>query len=130
MFRAVDGPALDREFFEAQLADEEAAWLVTERSSEIVGFVNARVKQAADRPMLVPRRYVHVESLVVRASSRRAGVGRALLAAAEEWAAERGLAEIELNVWEFNQQAIGFYEQLGYVTERRTLRRIISNVNS
>ena len=129
-FRAVDGPALEREFFESQLDDAEAMWLVAERDGEIVGFVNVCVRQTPDRPFLVPHRYAHIENLAVRASSRGAGVGRALMAAAASWAVERGLSEIELNVWEFNQQALGFYEQLGYVTERRTMRRVISNVNS
>jgi ribosomal protein S18 acetylase RimI-like enzyme len=52
------------------------------------------------------------------------------MAHAQRWATERGLREIELNVWEFNQSAIAFYEALGYVTERRKMRRIISDVNS
>jgi ribosomal protein S18 acetylase RimI-like enzyme len=44
---------------------------------------------------------------------------------AEQWAMERGLGEIELNVWEANQSAIGFYEGLGYEATRRRMRRII-----
>ena len=52
------------------------------------------------------------------------------MATAERWAAERGLHEIELSVWEFNQGAIAFYTELGYVTERRKMRRVISDANS
>jgi ribosomal protein S18 acetylase RimI-like enzyme len=130
IFRAVDGPALDRGYFEATLADAEAAWLAAERDGEIIGFVTVRAGQAPDRPFLVPRRYAHVENLVVRASDRHGGIGRALMVAAERWAAERGLREIQLNVWEFNRGAITFYEELGYVAERRTMRRIIDNGNS
>jgi ribosomal protein S18 acetylase RimI-like enzyme len=52
------------------------------------------------------------------------------MAAAERWAAERGLSEIELSVWEFNQSALAFYQELGYVTERRKMRRVLNNGNS
>jgi ribosomal protein S18 acetylase RimI-like enzyme len=130
IFRRPIGPALSRELFESMLADVDAAWLVAQRPGEIIGFVSVRVVQAADRPILVPRSYAEVDSLAVREPYRRFGIGRALMAHAQRWATERGLREIELNVWEFNQSAIAFYEALGYVTERRKMRRIISDVNS
>jgi ribosomal protein S18 acetylase RimI-like enzyme len=130
IFRAPAGPALNREYFESMVADQDAAWLLAEHDGEIIGFVKVQVLQAPDRPILLPRRYAQVDNLAVRADYRRSGVGRALMERAERWAAERGLREVELNVWEFNQGAIAFYEQLGYVAERRTMRRIISDANS
>ena len=130
IFRAVNGHALDRAYFEALLADPEADWLLAERAGEILGFANVRILYAPDRPMLVPRSFVEVGSLAVRADHQHAGIGRALMERVADWAAARGVEEIELNVWEFNRDAIGFYEALGYVAERRTMRRIISNVNS
>ena len=78
--------------------------------------------------MLVSRSFVEVGSLAVRADHQHAGIGRALMERVADWTAARGLDQIELNVWEFNGDAIGFYEALGYVAERPTMRRIISNV--
>jgi ribosomal protein S18 acetylase RimI-like enzyme len=130
IFRATDGPALERDFFEAQMADEEAIWLVVEQAGEIAGFAFVRILYAPNRPMLVQRRYAYVENLAVRVSAQRSGIGRALIQRAEGWAREHEVDEIELNVWEFNAGAIAFYQELGYVTERRTMRRVIDNVNS
>jgi diamine N-acetyltransferase len=130
VFRAPAGRALDRAHFEAVLTDPEMDWLVAERAGEIVGFLSVRVLHAADRPVLVPRDFGEVDSLAVRADHQRAGVGRALMAAAERWATEHGLQEIELSVWEFNQSALAFYEELGYVTERRKMRRVLNDGNS
>jgi len=39
-----------------------------------------------------------------------------LLAAAEHWAAERGIEAIDLNVWDFNRGAAAFYEKMGFKT--------------
>jgi ribosomal protein S18 acetylase RimI-like enzyme len=130
VFRAPAGHALERAEFEAVLADPEGGWLVAERGDAIVGFVKLRVLHAPDRPVMVPRDFAEVDALGVRADQQRAGIGRALMAAAEAWAAERGLREIELGVWEFNQSAMAFYEQLGYTTERRKMRRVINDVDS
>jgi ribosomal protein S18 acetylase RimI-like enzyme len=130
VFRAPDGPALNPEYFESMLADADAVWLVAEHHGEIWGFVTAQIVYAPDRPILVPRRYAEVDNLAVLRQHRRAGIGRALMERAHAWAAERGIHEVELNVYEFNQDAIAFYEELGYVTERRKMRRIISDANS
>ena len=46
-----------------------------------------------------------------------AGVGRALMAAAEAWAAARGDTFITLNVFDANRRARAVYHRLGYVPE-------------
>lgn len=51
-----------------------------------------------------------VEELMVAASARRSGVGRALMAAAETWARHRGAAYIALAT----RRAAPFYQALAY----------------
>src|SRR5215211_4849094 len=94
IFRAPDGRALSRAYFEAMLADEQAAWLVAAGQDELLGFVTVRVVQAPERPTLLPRRYAEVNNLAVHGPYRRLGIGQALLRRAERWAAERRLSEI------------------------------------
>ena len=79
--------------------------------------------ESAPERLLVPRYYASIDDLVVRESWRQRGVGRALMARAEQWARERGLETIEFGVWEFNAGAIRFYEQLGYTTLSRTMSK-------
>ena len=67
------------------------------------------------------RRYVVVENLIVSVKSRRIGVGKALMSAVHQWAAENNAREIELTVWEFNEEALAFYEALGYAPMRRRM---------
>jgi putative acetyltransferase len=59
--------------------------------------------------------------LMVAASHRRRGVGRALMEAAEAWAREVGVRKLELHVFPYNGGAIALYESLGY--EREGYRR-------
>ena len=52
--------------------------------------------------------------LGVAPDHRGKGLGRTLMAAAEEWLRERNAPKIQLMVREDNDRAIGFYKALGY----------------
>ena len=60
------------------------------------------------RPFLV------VENMIVDKSSRRAGVGRALLAELESRAKQRGCTQMILVTEENRTDARGFYESIGF----------------
>jgi RimJ/RimL family protein N-acetyltransferase len=71
-------------------------------------------------------RHVADLGLMVAQSHRRRGVGRALLAAAVEWARTQDVQKLELHVFPHNEAAIALYEQFGFVREgyrRRHYRR-------
>jgi RimJ/RimL family protein N-acetyltransferase len=55
--------------------------------------------------------------LMVAASHRRRGIGRALLQAAVEWAREAGVTKLELHVFPHNEAAIRLYESFGFERE-------------
>ncbi|WP_406610190.1 GNAT family acetyltransferase [Planctomonas psychrotolerans] len=52
--------------------------------------------------------------LAVRQECRGAGLGRQLMAAAEEWLRERGAVKVQLMVRTTNEHVLGFYDALGY----------------
>ncbi|WBY07766.1 GNAT family N-acetyltransferase [Sphingomonas sp. 7/4-4] len=51
--------------------------------------------------------------LAVSPDQRRTGLGRALMAAAEDWLRDRGAPKLQLMVREDNAAALDFYEALG-----------------
>jgi RimJ/RimL family protein N-acetyltransferase len=55
--------------------------------------------------------------LMVAASHRRRGIGRALLEQAVAWAREVGIEKLELHVFPHNEPAIRLYERFGFVRE-------------
>jgi ribosomal protein S18 acetylase RimI-like enzyme len=66
--------------------------------------------------------------LAVAAEARRGGIGRALMAAAEEWLCGQGAPKLQLMVRADNEAALGFYESFGL--ERQavvTLGRFLEN---
>ena len=123
VFRTPGGPPRTKEFVCGILADESAALFVAESNGRIVGMACARIRQAPEIPILVPRRYARIEELVVLKRFQRQGIGRALADKAHEWALGKQVGQVELNVWEFNAAAISLYEKLGYKTAYRTMWR-------
>ena len=113
-------PAAERRYLRAVRRSPHAAVFVAEAPEGLVG----RLSLARDPH---PASY-HVADLglMVAASHRRLGIGRALLTRAAEWARENGVAKLELHVFPDNEPAIALYESFGFVREgyrRRHYRR-------
>jgi ribosomal protein S18 acetylase RimI-like enzyme len=123
VFARPAGNARSRDAVTAMLADPEQSLIVAESDGRIAGFV--RVSLRDRRPPLVPIRFAVVEEIVVAAERRGEGIGSRLMAEAEAWAKNNGTAEVWLDVWEFNESAIGFYASLGYETITLRMRKEI-----
>jgi RimJ/RimL family protein N-acetyltransferase len=114
------GPASERRYLRSVRRSRHAAVFVAEAPEGLVG----RLSVARDPH---PASY-HVADLglMVAASHRRLGIGRALLERTVEWARASGVAKLELHVFPHNEPAIALYEDFGFVREgyrRRHYRR-------
>ena len=89
----------------------DAVVLVAELPEGIVG----RLSLARDAHP--SSRHVADLGLMVAATPRRRGIGLALLAAAEEWAAAAEIRKLELHVFPHNEAAIRLYERAGFAQE-------------
>ena len=66
-------------------------------------------------------RYGYLQSLIVSAPFRKSGLGKQLVAAAHEWARGQDATELQMDIWEFAEGPLHFYETLGYRTLKRHL---------
>lgn len=122
-FHSGEAPALSRERFTALLANENAAIFVAEHQQIIIGMVHCYVHTTPAVSVVVPRRFVHIEDLVVSEHVRQQGAGQLLTERVHQWAKEQGVKEIELDVWEFPTSALSFYQKLGYQATRRHMHK-------
>ena len=79
------------------------------------GSVVGRLSLARDQHPA--SRHVADLGLMVAQSHRRMGIGRALLAAAVQWARANDVRKLELHVFPYNTAAIALYEQFGFEHE-------------
>lgn len=65
------------------------------------------------------QKFYHIEEFGVKEECRRQGIGTALVSFMKADALKRGFKKIELDMWEFNESALDFYEKTGFRTYRR-----------
>ena len=121
IFQRSKTPLWDKKFIGNLISDDNVGLFVAETEDQVVGLVYAIIQESPPVPIFVPRRYVMVDNLIVKESFRHTGIGRSLMERVHQWAGEKGLDTIELNVWEFNKPAIDFYHRLGYKTISRMM---------
>ena len=112
-------PDLDPASFAGFFEDDRYRLFAARVDGAVVGLLGLSV-----RPVMHHERHVWVHDLVVAEGHRGEGHGRALLAFAEDWAADRDLDLVALALREGNEGARRFYEAAGYerwgdVYERR-----------
>lgn len=120
LFRETTEPARSREEYAALIEGPDTTLLIAV-APEVVGVALVLLKTTPAFPVFVPAQFGLIDNLYVSPSYRRSGVGTALTRAAEEWARSRGGRWLELGVYEFNEGARAFYEELGYATVTRKL---------
>ena len=125
-FRPTDEPARSRRLFDAHLDDPDQALFVAVLDGPVVGLVRVQALErleVPDVPALTPRRYAMVQELVVAQAHQRCDIGTQLMTEVHRWARDRGITEIGLTVYDFNQPALRLYNKLGYSPDSRRLSR-------
>ena len=114
MFRVPGEPPRPRAHFARLLASDDSAVFVAEAAS-VVGVAVGFMRSAPELPVFVQQTCVVLDSLVVDPAWRRRGLGRRLARSVEGWGFGAHAAWLEVNVYEVNPEARGFYQALGYL---------------
>ena len=99
--------------------DPEQEIVVADLDGTICGFavLHHIVKPAT--PFMYERDFIDVDEFCVDKDYRRQGVASEMITFIRNYAKEKGFNRIELNMWEFNRDALAFYEAVGFKTYRR-----------
>jgi len=126
VFQKPRGAVRERDYVLGLIADEAVGFFAAQVGDRLAGLICVMIRESSEIPIFVRRRYAVVDNVVVKREFQRTGIGRALMEKAHEWAVAEGAESIELNVWEFNQEAIEFYKTLGYETASRKMNKRLS----
>lgn len=106
-----------KEIFE----DKEKNILVCVDNSKIVGVLIYKIKRIKNHEDLKDAATIWIDALGVSEECRRKGVGKQLMDEVIKIAQKEAYERVELNCWEFNADAIKFYESQNMVTQRRIM---------
>lgn len=93
--------------------------IVAERDGVICGYACVQYIDKPENPFMNARKFYDVDEFGVDAAYRRQGVATELIDFIKEDVKAHGMTKLELNMWEFNEDALAFYESVGFKTYRR-----------
>ena len=101
------------QFFAGKLRMPLEVLLATDATSAVLGFAELSIRPYAED--CVTDRVAYLEGWYVVPQARRKGVGRLLIAAAEEWARAQGCSEFGSDALIDNHESAAAHAALGFV---------------
>ena len=111
-------PMQDDDVYQAHAQEKGMHLFLAEKGDAVVGYALITYVHRPAGPYMCERKFMHVEEFCVDENCHRQGVGRMLMEALRQDAAESGYPRLELDVWAFNEGARKFYESIGFTTYR------------
>ena len=108
-----------RDYIHAIWDDPQKEIVVCDLDGSVCGFAILNHIIRPENPFMHERNYLDIDEFCVDQAHRRNGIGAAMIAFIKAYAKEQGFSRIELNMWEFNQDALLFYQAEGFQTYRR-----------
>ena len=91
----------------------DVMFIAEDASNKPLGFVRVNIQT----DYFTNEEHAHVNDIVVTGEAEGKGIGKLLLAKADEWAKAKGARWITLNVFDENSRAKKVYEKAGYKIE-------------
>lgn len=108
-----------QEFIFTLWENDNSDIIVAIRNDEVCGFACVDYVEKPASPFSLARRFYHINEFGVDEKYRRQGVATELFEFIKKEATEKNFDKIELDMWEFNDGALDFYESVGFTTYRR-----------
>lgn len=108
-----------RDFIYKIWKDPEQKIVVAELNGVVCGFAVLHHIHRPGNPFMLERDFMDVDEFCVDKEYRRQGIATKMMSFIRNYTKEKGIKHLELNMWEFNQDALAFYEAVGFKTYRR-----------
>jgi GNAT superfamily N-acetyltransferase len=120
-----DGWQFIEPFIYKRFDEDNSNVIVADIDGEIVGFAVIQYIEKTESPFGKERKYLHIEEFGVDEKHRRKGIATDIINFVKEDAKKHGFIRIELDMWEFNDGAMAFYESVGFNTFRRYMESYV-----
>ena len=101
------------EEFKNELSNSNNIYLVAQLENNIVGICFSQIKETSNIRIMKDRKIINIEDICIDEKYQRNGIGKKLYNQIIQIAKEKNIHNVELTVWNFNKNAIRFYENLG-----------------
>ena len=109
------------EYVKQFVGSDDKMLLVCEENNLICAYAMIEFITKPETPYRYELEYLHIEELGTLQGQQGKGYGKAIMEKVKELAKERNISRLELDVWSFNEQAIKFYDKIGFERYREYL---------
>ena len=99
-------------------ADKQHTIAVACDDEQAVGYLMMRVREVPEHAFCFEQRLLYIDQIGVARQYHRQGIGRKLIAFAQTIARKKNIDRVELDVWDFNKNARGFFLSQGFQPTR------------
>ena len=110
-----------RGFFDNVLATQRLHLTLALQARKPVGYVHFGVVKQPEDLHEQANSYVYIQQIIVSRSVRRSGIGSALLEHVKSFSRERGLTDVGIDFWVFNESARRCFEKAGFSTRQHIM---------
>ena len=108
-----DVDPMNFEEFKNELSNNNNIYLVAQLENKIVGICFSQIKEISNNRIMKDRKILNIGDICVDEQYQRNGIGKKIYNQIVQIAKEKNIHNVELMVWNFNKNAIKFYENLG-----------------
>ncbi|MBQ9324176.1 MAG: GNAT family N-acetyltransferase [Clostridia bacterium] len=112
-------PDAIRDHIQTIFRDPNQRIVVAEQEGVLCGYAILHAITKPETAFSFARNYLDIDELGIDEAFRRRGIASEMLSFIKDFAKEQGFHRLELNMWEFNETALAFYEAAGFRTYRR-----------
>ena len=105
--------------------DKTPVFVATDSNDEVIGYVFCIIKQHKNDNILTDIKTLYIDDLCVDEKCRREHIGTKLLDYAFDYAKQIDCYNVNLNVWNLNQDAMNFYKKSGMEPLKTCMEKII-----
>ena len=102
----------------ALLLNNETKPIFVYDDGDVLGYAFCQITEVKDDRLLQDRKTLYIDDLCVDEAARGKHIGKALYDFVRDYAKSIGCHAITLNVWEGNDSAIRFYQNMGMHTQK------------
>lgn len=122
----IDKPLDERDFYELVNSNYRKVFVVEDTiTRELLAYSIVRIILNDNSKILVHKKVVFIDEFCVKSNFRRQGIGKMLFNYIVKYSEKEGASSLQLAVWEFNREAIIFYDSLGMMTSNRKMELIL-----
>jgi ribosomal protein S18 acetylase RimI-like enzyme len=122
VYEEIDTPLIKEDFYDLLNSGNTKVFVVEDiNNKELVAYSIMKIMAHRSIQILTPMTFAYIDDFCVKSSKQKKGIGRLLFEYIVDYAKTEGSLSLQLIVWEFNKNAIKFYESLGMSVRNRRM---------